>query len=161
MTILRWRMARAVLAGIGLALAAACAGPGGGALVTNDVSGCAAVLPLARDIVHDQGTLTFIRPINQTDADALARELGVTPPAPAQPHARHRPPHPPAQTRQPHTCLVVYHGNYPQGTIASAIPPAVAGHYTLMVLRVRHPSIDRILVTNRPPAGLKPGLIHF
>ena len=28
------------------------------------------------------------------------------------------------------------------------------GRYTLMVLRVRHPSIDRILVTDRLPANL-------
>jgi len=37
----------------------------------------------------------------------------------------------------------------------------VAGHYALIVLRVRHPSVERILVTNRLPSGLKPGVIHF
>jgi hypothetical protein len=163
MTILRWRMVPAAAAGVAIAfaLAAACSRPGGGASAPSDVSGCAAVLPLARTIVHDQGTLTLIRRINQTDADALARKLGVTPAAPPQPHPRHRPPHPPAPTRQPHTCLIVYHGNYPRGTIPSASPPAVAGHYVLIVLRVRHPSIDRVLVTDRLPSGLKPHFIHF
>jgi hypothetical protein len=163
MTTLRWRMVPAAVAGaaITFVLTVACSGPGSGASATSNVSGCAAVLPLARNIVHDQGTVTFIRPISQADADALGRKLGVTPAVPVQPHIRHRPPHPPAQTRQPHTCLIVYHGNYPRGTITNASPPAVAGHYALMVLRVRHPSIERILVTDRPPAGLKPGLIHF
>jgi hypothetical protein len=163
MTILRWRMvpAAAAVVALAVALAAACSGPGGGASATSDVSGCAAVLPLARTIVRDQGTLTLIRRINQTDADALTRKLGVTPATPPQPHPRHRPPHPPTPTRQPHTCLIVYHGNYPRGTIPEASPPAVAGHYALMVLRVRHPSIDRVLVTDRLPSGLKPHFIHF
>jgi hypothetical protein len=134
----------------------ACSGPRSGASVTSDVSGCAAVLPLARDIVHDQGTLTLIRRINKADADTLARKLGVTPAAPPQPHAPHRPPHPSARTRQPKTCLIVYHGSYPRGTITRASPPAVTGHYALMVLRVRHPSIDRILVTDTLPPGLNP-----
>jgi hypothetical protein len=158
MTTLNWRMAPAAVAGvaIALALAAACSGPRSGASATSDVSGCAAVLPLARNIVHGQGTLILIRRINQADADAIARKLGVTPAAPPQPPADHRPPHPPARTKQPKTCLIVYHGSYPQGTITSASPPAVAGHYALMVLRVRHPSIDRILVTDTLPPGLNP-----
>jgi hypothetical protein len=158
MTTLNWRMAPAAVAGIAitLAFAAACSGPRNGTSVTSDVSGCAAVLPLARNIVHGHGTLTLIRRINQADADALARKLGVTPAAPPQPYADHQPPHPPARTRQPKTCLIVYHGSYPQGTITSASPPAVAGRYALMVLRVRHPSIDRILVTDALPPGLNP-----
>lgn len=158
MMILNWRMAPAAVAGVAitLILAAACSGPRSGASVTSEVSGCAAVLPLARNIVQGQGTLTLIRRINQVDADALARKLGVTPAASPQPHADHQPQHPPARTRQPKTCLIVYHGSYPQGTITSASPPAVAGHYALMVLRVRHPSIDRVLVTDTLPRGLKP-----
>lgn len=167
MTTLRWRMVPAVVAGLALALVAACSGPRSGASATSEVSGCAAVLPLARDIVHDQGTLTLIRRINQADADALARKLGVTPATPPQhqpqppSHTRHRGPYLPTRIRQPKTCLIVYHGNYPRGMIARASPPAVAGHYALMVLRVRHPSIDRILVTDTLPAGLHPRFIHF
>lgn len=153
---MRWSRAAAVVAGVVIVvvLAAACSGPRSGASATSDVSGCAAVLPLARSIVHGQGTLTLIRRINRTDADALADKLGVTPTAPAPRHPRLPRPRPPAQTRQPKTCLIVYQGNYPPGTITGASPPAVAGHYALMVLRVRHPSIDRILVTDQPPSAL-------
>jgi hypothetical protein len=162
MTILSRRRGPAAVAGLAivLALAVACSGPGGGA-PESDVSGCAAVLPLARSIVHDRGTLSFVRRIKQADADALARQLGVTPTAPPQPHTRHRSQHLSTRIRQPQTCLIIYHGSYPRGTITTASPPAVAGHYALLVLRVRHPSIDRILVTDRLPSGLKPHFIHF
>jgi hypothetical protein len=162
MTTLRRRMARVALAGliIAFALTAACSGPRSGASATSDVSGCAAVLPLARDIVHDQGTLTLIRRINQADADALSRRLGVTPPA-LQPPTGPQRQHPPTRTRQPKTCLVVYHGNYPPGTISNASPPAVGGHYALLVLRVRHPSIERILVTDELPPGLNHRVMPF
>jgi hypothetical protein len=149
-----WRCAAAFSVAVALALAGACSGPRSGASVTGDVSGCAAVLPLARHVVHDEGTLTLIRRINRADADTLSRELGATPPT-LRPHpAPVRQPRP-AQSSWPKTCVVVYHGNYPQGTIVGASPPAVAGHYALIVLRVRHPSIDRILVTDAPPASLK------
>jgi hypothetical protein len=163
MTTLRWRMVPAAVAGVAFALvlATACSGPRSGASATSDVSGCAAVLPLARNTVHDQGTLILIRRINQADADALAHKLGVTPAAPPQPPMRHRPAQSSARTRQPKTCLIVYHGNYPQGTITAASPPAVAGHYALMVLRVRHPSVDRILVTDTLPSGLNRRFIPF
>ncbi|MGH3867128.1 MAG: hypothetical protein ACRDQ4_13490 [Pseudonocardiaceae bacterium] len=152
MTALLWRR-RAVVAGatIAFVLAAACSGPRSGASVTGDVSGCAAVLPLATDIVHDEGTLILVRRISKGGADALSRKLGATPPAPPRSHAASSGPHRPVRSRWPQSCLVVYHGSYPPGTIAGASPPAVAGHYTLMVLRVRHPSVDRILVTDRLP----------
>jgi hypothetical protein len=149
---IRWLLDAVV--GISLALALAvtgCSGPRSGASATSEDSGCAAVLPLARDIVHDEGTLIVVRRISKTDADALARRLGVTPPgSPAAPPG----PHPPVRSRWPKSCLVGYHGDYPPGTIAGASPPAVSGHYALMVLRVRHPSVDRILVTDRLPPGL-------
>ena len=78
-----------------------------------------------------------------------AKILGVTPTAPPQPHPVHRTPQSPARIRQPKTCLIVHHGNYPPGTITGASPPAIAGHYALMVLRVRHPSVERIFVTDQ------------
>ncbi len=152
-TRLRCRVAAMVV--IAFALAAACSGPRSGASATSEVSGCAAVLPLASITVHDEGTLTLVRRINKSDADALSRKLGASPPAPPQPHLTPGP-HRPVRSTWPKACLVVYHGNYPPGTIAGASPPAVAGHYTLMVIRVRHPSVDRILVTDRLPPGLKP-----
>jgi hypothetical protein len=149
-----WRCAAAFSVVIALALAAACSGPRSGASVTGGVSGCAAVLPLARHAVHDEGTLTLVRHISKADADALSRKLGATPPTPRS----HPPPLRPARpvkSSWPKACLIVYHGDYPRGMIVGASPPAVAGHYALIVLRVRHPSIDRILVTDALPAGLK------
>lgn len=145
---------RALVAGVAAVcvVAAACSGPRSGASALTDVSSCVAVLPLANHIVHDEGTLTEIRLINKRDADALSQKLGV--PLPPQTH----PPQTHPQFRWPRThhrwgkaCLVVYHGNYPPGTIAGASPPAVSGRYALLVLRVRHPSVERILVTDRFP----------
>lgn len=155
MTARLWCRSMAV-AGIAFALAAACSGPRSGASATSAVSGCAAVLPLAREIVHDEGTLTLVRRISKTDADALSRELGASPPVPPRPHLGSPRPHPPGPSRAPKTCLVVYRGNYPRGTITEASPPAVAGRYALVVLRLRHPSLERILVTDRLPPGLNP-----
>ncbi|HZS19505.1 MAG TPA: hypothetical protein VFA63_00785 [Pseudonocardiaceae bacterium] len=149
----RWVLAAGLV--IACILAAACSGPRSGASATSGVSGCAAVLPLARSVVHDEGTLIEVRRISRSEADALSRQLGVNPVArprsrPAVPN-QHRPVRSPGW---PHTCLVVYRGDYPAGTIAGASPPAVAGRYVLIVLRVRHPAVDRILVTDRLPAGV-------
>ena len=154
MSTLRWWRCAAV-AGFVVActLTAACSGPRSGASATSNVSSCAAVLPLARNVVHEQGTLTVVRRISRDDADALSRRLGATPPA--APSTAARPgPHRPARAGWPKACLVVYRGNYPAGAISGASPPAVAGHYALIVLRVRHPAVDRILVTDQPPPGL-------
>jgi hypothetical protein len=149
----RWRSAAVAGFMVAFTLTAACSGPRSGASATSNVSSCAAVLPLARTIVHDQGTLTVVRRISRDDADALSRKLGATPPAApstaALPGLHH-----PARTGWPKACLVVYRGNYPPGVISKASPPAVAGHYALIVLRVRHPAVDRILVTDRIPPGL-------
>ncbi|MDQ3900904.1 MAG: hypothetical protein M3319_10860 [Actinomycetota bacterium] len=150
----RWRPA--VVAGLVIAgiLTVACSGPRSGASATGEVSGCAAVLPLARSIVHDEGTLTEVRRISRSDADALSRELGVKPLAPPRSGSGLPSPHRPVRPGWPHACLVVYRGNYPAGTIAGASPPAVAGRYALIVLRVRHPSVERILVTDHLPPGV-------
>ncbi|HEX6405078.1 MAG TPA: hypothetical protein VF003_18270 [Pseudonocardiaceae bacterium] len=148
----RWRPT-AVVAGLVIAcsLTAACSGPRSGASATGEVSGCAAVLPLARNIVHDEGALTEVRRISRSDADALSRELGVAPP---RSRTGLPSPHRPVRPGWPHACLVVYRGHYPAGTIAGASPPAVAGRYALIVLRVRHPSVERILVTDHLPPGV-------
>lgn len=156
MTALRgWRPAAVAGLLIACTLAAGCSGPRSGASVTTGVSGCAAVLPLASSIVHDEGTLTEVRRISRNDADALSRQLGVNPQVPPHTHGRlPNPRHPVRPSGWPHACLVVYRGDYPLGTIAGASPPAVAGRYALIVLRVRHPSIDRILVTDHLPPGV-------
>lgn len=157
MTARRWRRC-AVVAGVVIAfvLATACSGPRMWTSVTGKVSGCAAVLPLANGIVHNEGTLTLVRRISKSEADALSRNLGAAPPAPPRSQTGFPGPHRPVRFRWPKACVVVYHGDYPRGTIVGASPPAVAGHYTLMVLRVRHPSVERILVTDRLPPSLKP-----
>ena len=149
MRMVTWRRP-ATVAGLMIAfiLTVACSGPRSGASATGGVAGCAAVLPLAHSIVHDEGTLTMVRRIGRKDADALSRKLGAEPP-PAHTDPRH-----PVRPGWPKSCLVVYRGDYPAGTIAGASSPAVAGHYVLMVLRVRHPSIDRVLVTDQLPPGV-------
>jgi len=149
-----WRPA--AIAGVVIAciVAAACSGPRSGASATGEVSGCAAVLPLARSIVHDEGTLTEVRRISRSQADALSRQLGVHPVAPSRAHPGSPAPYRPVHPGWPHACLVVYRGNYPAGAIAGASPPAVGGHYALIVLRVRHPSVERILVTDHLPKGV-------
>ena len=150
-----WRCALVAGLMLACALAAACSGPRSGASATSGVSGCAAVLPLARSTVHDEGTLTEVRRISRSEADALSRQLGVQPVAPPRSHPTAPNPHRPVRSPGwPHACLVVYRGNYPAGTIAGASPPAVGGRYALIVLRVRHPAVDRILVTDRLPPGV-------
>ena len=122
-----------------------CAAPGGGASTRNDVNRCAAVLPLARDVVHGQGTLTLVRPVNRAEVDAIGRQAGA-PPEPAPPGS----PRPEPSGRK--ACLVVYHGDYPAGSIPSAQPPTASGQFALIVLWVRHPAVYRVLVTNALPA---------
>jgi hypothetical protein len=146
-----------------------CAAPGGGAPVHSDVARCAAVLPMARDVVHGQGTLTVVRPVDRADVDALTREAGVdSPPAPvSKPPASPKPPRPPEPSQNeagpplPKACLIVYRGNYPAGSIPSALPPAHAGQYALIVVKVRHPAVDRVLVTETLPASAARSWWHF
>lgn len=146
-----------------------CAAPGGGAPVHSDVARCAAVLPMARDVVHGQGTLTVVRPVDRSDVDALTREAGVdSPPAPvSKPPASPKAPRPPEPSQHeagpplPKACLIVYRGNYPAGSIPSALPPAHAGQYALIVVKVRHPAVDRVLVTDTLPASAARSWWHF
>ena len=153
-TLQGWRAAGLAALVIACTLLAACSGPRSGASATTGVSGCAAVLPLARTVVHDEGTLTEVRRISRNDADALSRQLGVNPLAPPGSRIGLPNPHHPVRPGWPHACLVVYRGDYPLGTITGASPPAVAGRYALIVLRIRHPSVERILVTDHLPAGV-------
>lgn len=158
MTLVRWCRPAAVggfaVALAFIVLAAACSGPRSGASAISDISSCAAVLPVARNVVHDQGTLTAVRRVSRADADALSRKLGANPPELSEPHGILPGPRRPVRPGWPKSCLVVYRGNYPPGVIAKASPPAVAGHYALIVLRVRHPTVDRVLVTDQLPSDL-------
>jgi hypothetical protein len=146
-----------------------CAAPGGGASAHSDVARCAAVLPMARDVVHGQGTLTVVRPVDRSDVDDITREAGAdVPPAPASKSpASPKPPKPPNPSQNqagpplPKACLIVYRGNYPAGSIPSALPPAHGGQYALIVVKVRHPAVDRVLVTDTLPASASRSWWHF
>ena len=157
------RHARLATVALFVSVVAGCAGPHGGA-TTSDVAGCAAVLPLARDVVHAQGTLILVRKISGDDIDAITHDAGVVPPPPpaVKPPKPPPDPNPPAGHDLPKTCLVVYQGDYPPGAITGASPPALTGTYALIILRVRHPGIYRILITNQlPPATARRPWWHF
>jgi hypothetical protein len=145
---------------IGAAMAG-CASPGGGASGRADVARCAAVLPLARDVVHGQGVLTLVRPVDRKTVDAISGELGVSP----TPAARVHPTHPVSPNRTspplPRACLVVYRGDYPAGAIAGALPAPGRGRYALIVLRVRHPAVVRVLLADRLPTSARRRWWHF
>lgn len=139
-----------------------CASPGGGASTRNDVNRCAAVLPLANDVVHGEGTLTLVRPVTRADVETIARQAGIvasprpgagSPPAAARPSGQAQP--------GPKACLVAYRGNFPAGSIANAQPPGASGQYALVVLWVRHPSVERVLITNTLPASAHRSWWHF
>jgi len=152
-------LAGAVLAGL---VVAGCAAPGGGASAHNDVDRCAAVLPLASEVVHGQGTLTLVRPINKHEVDAITQEAGVGSP-PSIPLTKQPAASPGAQADPsiPKACLIVFRGDYPAGSIPSALPPAVSGQYALIVAWVRRPALYRVLVTSSLPASAKRSWWHF
>jgi hypothetical protein len=190
---------RPIVAGVVCGLAAlvvlaldGCAAPGGGASAHNDIDRCAAVLPLARDVVHGQGTLTLVRPVDRGDVDALTQQAGAVPPpsgpsgaagvpgsgppggvAPggsneAGPHgpagapgARPKPTAAQAGPPLPKTCVIVYRGNYPAGSIPNSLPPGASGQYALVIVKVRHPALYRVLVTDTLPPSAKRSWWHF
>jgi hypothetical protein len=143
------------------AAVAGCASPGGGASGRADVARCAAVLPLARDVVHGQGVLTLVRPVDRKTIDAVSRELGVEPTPPPRAH----PAHPASPSRPspplPRACLVVYQGDYPAGAITGALSEPARGRYALIVLRVRHPAVVRVLLADRLPPSARRTWWHF
>jgi hypothetical protein len=139
-----------------------CASPGGGASTRNDANRCAAVLPLANDVVHGQGTLTLVRPVDRADIEAITRQVGVV--ASRRPGASSSPRAPAPSVKPPpgpKACLVVYRGNYPAGLIADAQPAGASGQYALVVLWVRHPAVERVLITNAVPASAHRHWWHF
>jgi hypothetical protein len=170
-----------------------CASPGGGATAHNDVARCAAVLPLARDVVHGQGTLTLVRPVDRGDVDALTQQAGAAPPPPSSGpgSAAHgaprgavpggavpggavpggqagpsgeRPPKPTVAQGGPplpKTCLVVYRGNYPAGSIPNSLPSGASGQFALVIVNVRHPAVYRVLITDTLPPSAKRSWWHF
>lgn len=139
-----------------LAATAACSVPRGGNSAVTDVAGCAAVLPLARNAVHGHGQLVLVHSLGRRDADELYAELGAPPlPPPTPPPGGGPPPPPPAADPLPKTCIVVYRGDYAVGSVTGADAGASAsGHYALVVARVRHPVVYRVLLTAELPKDL-------
>jgi hypothetical protein len=58
-------------------------------------------------------------------------------------------------------CLVAYHGQFRSDAIPGAQPAAATGQYALIFLWVRHPSVERILITNVLPASTHRPWWHF
>jgi len=143
------------------AAVAGCASPGGGASGRADVARCAAVLPLAREVVHGEGVLTLVRPVDRKTVDAISGELGAPDISPPRVHPTH--PASPNRTSPPlpRACLVVYRGDYPAGAVAGAPSEPARGRYALIVLRVRHPSVVRVLLADRLPASARRTWWHF
>jgi hypothetical protein len=151
----RWAALHALLLA---SLVAGCASPGGGASTNNDLNRCAAALPLAREVVHGNGTLILVRPISRAQVDAITREVGVKPSHAKHPTAPHRSPDGPHKTPGkpppgPKICLVVYRGTFDAAAIPQAQPAGAHGQYVLIVMRVRHSAVDRVLITDTLPAG--------
>jgi hypothetical protein len=139
-------------------LLAGCASPGGGASTDNDLNRCAAVLPTARQVVHGRGELALVRPINRGQLDTITQEVTAGQPVAGNPAHPHRPapgtPHSAAKVPAgPKTCLVVYRGSFDAAAIPKAQPPGAHGQYALIVLGVRHVSVNRVLITDTLPAG--------
>lgn len=153
MSISRTAVVAAVVAAVvGLA---GCSVPRGGNSAMNEVAGCAAVLPLARDTVHAHGQLVLVHSLGRKDADDLYREIGAPPlPKPTPPSGQPPPPPDPAAGAPlPKTCIVVYQGTFAAGSVTGADADA-SGAYALIVLRVRHPIVYRVLLTPTLPQNL-------
>jgi hypothetical protein len=61
----------------------------------------------------------------------------------------------------PKTCLVVYRGNYPAGSIPNSLPSGASGQYALVIAKVRHPAVYRVLITDTLPPSAKRSWWHF
>lgn len=152
--IARWRVAAAAGVAAVLVLGAGCAGPRSGTSATSDRGVCASVLPAARDAVHDRGQLVVVRPLRRGQAGRIIRAAGGMPLARPSPH-----PEPPgaatssAQPGMPRSCLVVYRGDYPAGSIAAS--PAGHGRYAVIVLGVRHATVLRVLLVDALPPAVR------
>ena len=139
-----------LLLGAVLLSAMACSVPRGGNSPVSDISGCATVLPLARDAVHGRGTLVLVKNLGPREEGELYRELGG-PPQPTPPPGA--PPPPPDDSKLPKTCIIGYDGDYPPGSVDD-VDDTATGRYALIVLRVRKPTIYRVMLVNQLPDAI-------
>lgn len=128
-----------------LVLLTGCVGPHGGVgdgLVERDVDACAAVLPLALQSVGGQGRLVAIRPLKKGEGATILREAGVQTSPPRTPDA--------GQTsKETKGCAIAYRGTYDATSLQGAF--GSTGRYAVVFVRVRHPEVRAILVTDTLP----------
>jgi hypothetical protein len=137
----------AVIVGALLALSGCGIGSRGG-VATNNVSACAAALPLVRDTLRHHGTLVRVHRLRRGQAAAILRAVGHPLPAP-----RARSSTPRRTSREPKRCLFVYRGPYRQGAVPRV--PQQHGRYAVVVARSRHPAVVAVALTDRLPASAR------
>jgi hypothetical protein len=139
-------------------LAAGCAVPRGGPAAGNNV--CAAVLPAASAVVHDQGRLVLVRPTRRPELVGLFGPQVPSAPGGRSARSTGGPPQqlPPAaspaspENAQPRACLVVYDGHYAAGSVVGTSAP---GRYAVIGISVRPVQVLGARTTDtRPPHQL-------
>ncbi len=132
-----------------LMLLTGCVGPHGGVgdrLVERDVDACAAVLPLALQSVGGRGRLVAIRPLRKGEDSAILREAGIqTSPLPT--------PDPVKTSKETKGCAIAYQGSYDAARLKGAF--GGTGRFAVVLVRVRHPEVRAVLVTDTLPKDVK------
>jgi hypothetical protein len=119
-----------------------------GGVATNNVSACAAALPLAQDTLGHHGTLIRVHRLRRGQAAGILRAVGhPLPTPPARSSTRRRP------GREPKRCLFVYRGPYRQGSVPRV--PQQHGRYAVVVARARHPAVVAVALTDRLPPSAR------
>jgi hypothetical protein len=118
-----------------------------GGVATNNVSACAAALPLARNTLSEHGTLVRVHRLRRGQAAAILRALGH--PLPTRPRSATRT----SPGREPKRCLIVYRGPYAQGSVPRA--PGQHGRYAVVIAKARHPALVAVVLTDRLPPGVR------
>jgi hypothetical protein len=119
-----------------------------GGVATNNVSACAAVLPLARNTLGQHGTLIRVHRLRRGQAAAILRALGHPLPTRRPRSPTRRPP-----GREPKRCLIVYRGPYRQGSVPRA--PGKHGRYAVVIAKARHPAVVAVVLTDRLPPSVR------
>jgi hypothetical protein len=111
-------------------LTSACAAPR--SAPTASTAACAVTLPIAERAIHGRGRLVAVRVVESGHVRKLP--LGV---------------HLPSRRRR---CLLVYRGPYRNGDVAGA---RGAGRYAIFFVRIRHPSLVRVAVSDQLPPEVR------
>jgi hypothetical protein len=138
---------RVVIVGALIVLSGCGAGSRGG-VATNNVSACAAVLPLAGETLRHHGTLVRVHRLRRGQAAAILRAVGH--PLPTR---RPRSSTATRQGREPKRCLMVYRGPYRRGSVPRALDQQ--GRYAVVIAKARHPAVVRVVLTDRLPPSVR------